>query len=218
MTATDGPDDATLVARATGGDRDALETLLRRHHDRIHLLCRRLCRDPGDADDATQDALVAIVRGLGRFDGRAAFTTWSHRVAANACMDELRRRRRRPEPHDAPTGGELARDGHSPGPSGDRAPDPAEMTVAAETSRTVQQALDALPDEFRAPVVLRDVAGLDYAEIAELLGLAPGTVRSRISRGRSRLAVLLEDLAPPTGSDRAGNPVRSADVGDPGAP
>ena len=88
--------DSELVQRVRHGDRAALETLLRRHHDRIHLLCHRICRDRGDAEDATQNALLAIVRGLAGFDGSAAFSTWSHRVATNACLDELRRRGRRP--------------------------------------------------------------------------------------------------------------------------
>ena len=124
--------------------------------------------------------MIAIVRGLERFDGRAAFTTWSYRVATNACLDELRRRGRRADPglpefehaDDAYVGGRDPRD-----PSD---------TVSARID--VDAALADLPDEFKAPVVLRDMAGLDYAEIAEVLDLAPGTVRSRIARGRGRLA------------------------------
>ena len=124
--------------------------------------------------------MLAIVRGLERFDGRAAFTTWSYRVATNACLDELRRRSRRPDPglpeyehaDDAYVGGSAPRD-------------PSE-TVSAQI--VVDAGLAALPEEFRAPVVLRDIAGLDYADIGELLDLAPGTVRSRIARGRARLA------------------------------
>jgi RNA polymerase sigma-70 factor (ECF subfamily) len=127
-----------------------------------------------------QEAMLAIVRGLERFDGRAAFTTWSYRVATNACLDELRRRSRRPDPglpdyeqaDDTYVGGSAPRD---PG-----------ETVSAQID--VDTGLAALPEEFRAPVVLRDIAGLDYADIADLLNLAPGTVRSRIARGRARLA------------------------------
>lgn len=129
--------------------------------------------------------MIAIVKGLDRFDGRAAFTTWSYRVATNAALDELRRRGRRPDPglpdfehaDDAYVAGRAARD-------------PGDIVAAG---LDVDTALAELPDEFKAPVVLRDMAGLDYAEIAEVLDLAPGTVRSRIARGRGRLADLLAD-------------------------
>ena len=181
------------MAAAQDGDRAALEALLRRHHDRILVLCRRLCRDRDDADDAAQNALIAIVRGLDGYRGGAAFTTWSDRVASNACMDELRRRARRPLPNDEPPEpGEAS----VAGVATSAAPDPAEEAENSERRGRVQRALDRLPDEFRHPVVLRDLAQLDYAEIADVLELAPGTVRSRISRGRARLAEMLaEDAA-----------------------
>ncbi len=168
-------DDGVLVAAAQHGDRGALDTLLRRHHDRFYAVCRRLTGNDADARDATQEALLALVRGLPRYDGRAAFTTWAYRVVTNACLDELRRRRRRPEPGLPPV---------EPAPRGG-APDVA-TTI---TDRLVlDDALADLPPEFRAPVVLRDVVGLDYAQIAEVLAIPPGTVRSRIARGRAAVA------------------------------
>ena len=226
--------DAELVERARAGDRSALETLLRRHHDRIHLLCHRLCRERGDAEDATQNALLAIVRGLVGFDGTAAFSTWSHRVATNACLDELRRRGRRPLPLSTGdpdgagrvgggrVGGRADRqrwttDGTDSGRTDALDADPAELAVVSEQRTRLQRALAALPDEFRVPVVLRDVGELDYAEIAELLELAPGTVRSRISRGRRKLAEALrsEDRPvdeAPLGAEAPGNPQATSDV------
>jgi len=166
------------VAAAQGGDRAALEALLRRHHDRVAALCTRLC-GASDAPDATQEALIAVVRGLPRFDGHAAFTTWLYRVTTNACLDELRRRRRRPLP---------GLEDERPLDSRTASPDPA-GSVAARVD--VDAALTELPPEFRAAVVLRDLCGLDYAEIAEVLRIPPGTVRSRIARGRGQLADLL---------------------------
>ncbi|MGZ0219049.1 MAG: RNA polymerase sigma factor [Acidimicrobiales bacterium] len=168
------------MAAAQNGDARALDALLRKHQARIYAICRRLAGNDADALDATQEAMLAIVRGIEKFDGRAAFTTWSYRVATNACLDELRRRSRRPNPglpeyehaDDAYVGGRTPRD---PG-----------ETVSAQLD--VDAGLAALPEEFRAPVVLRDIAGFDYADIAELLDIAPGTVRSRIARGRARLA------------------------------
>jgi RNA polymerase sigma-70 factor (ECF subfamily) len=173
-------EDAALVAAAQAGDRTALDRLLRAHQARIHALCRRITGNDADALDATQDALIAIVRGLPRFDGRSRFSTWSHRVATNTCLDELRRRRRRPlvglPEHDDGSPVELADpEGHDVGDG-----------VADRL--LVDEALAALPDDFRAAVVLRDLCRLDYAEIAEVLGIPAGTVRSRIARGRAQLA------------------------------
>jgi RNA polymerase sigma-70 factor (ECF subfamily) len=177
------------VAAAQAGDRDALETLLRRHHDRLWALCRRMTGNHADAEDALQDTLIAIARGIGRYDGRAAFTTWSYRVATNACLDELRRRRRRPIPDTLET------PGAAPSPDGPggavSAPPPPAAVVAVPDRLDIDAALALLPQDFRAAVVLRDLCDLDYAEIARVLGVPPGTVRSRIARGRGQLADLL---------------------------
>src|SRR5919197_4180126 len=101
--------DEALAAAANAGDRGALERLLARHVDRVHAICRRVTGHPEDALDATQEALIAVTRGLHRYDGRSLFTTWLYRVATNAALDELRRRKRRPEPaemiDDRPMGG-----------------------------------------------------------------------------------------------------------------
>jgi RNA polymerase sigma-70 factor (ECF subfamily) len=170
------PPDATLVEVARRGDRDALEELLRRHHDRIAALCRRMCGNDADAADATQEALIAIVRGLDRFDHRSAFGTWAYRVATNACLDELRRRSRRPVV------------------GLDRVPEPVshnDPAAAVAASIDVDAALATLPAEFRAAVVLRDLCALDYREIAEVLRVPVGTVRSRIARGRAAVAAHL---------------------------
>jgi RNA polymerase sigma-70 factor, ECF subfamily len=176
-----GIDDSTLVVAAQGGDQGALDTLLRAHYDRVYGVCRRLAGNDADAADATQEALMAIVRGLDRFDGRAKFSTWAYRVATNACLDELRRRGRRPTPG-LPEYETAEQDPRSDAP--DIADGLADRIV-------LDSALAELPVEFRAPVVLRDQLGMDYAEIAAALDIPPGTVRSRIARGRARLAETL---------------------------
>jgi RNA polymerase sigma-70 factor, ECF subfamily len=169
------PTDDELVAAAQSGDRAALDTLLRRHLDLIHAVCSRLAGNPADAADATQEALIAIVRGLPRFDRRAAPRTWMYRVATNACLDELRRRGRRPR---------LGLDDALA-----ERPDPAPPVDRSVTDRlTLDDALARLPEEFRVAVVLRDVQGMDYAQIADVLQIPIGTVRSRIARGRKALA------------------------------
>jgi RNA polymerase sigma-70 factor, ECF subfamily len=180
--------DEALAAAANSGDRGALEVLLARHLDRIHAICRRVTGHPEDALDATQEALIAVARGLHRYDGRSLFTTWLYRVATNAALDELRRRKRRPEP------AELVEDRPLGGAGSSSAP--VESAVAARLD--VDAALAGLRPEFRAAVVLRDLCDMDYAEIAEVLDVPIGTVRSRIARGRAAIAdQLREPTAPP---------------------
>ena len=191
--------DGELVRAARDGDAAALDTLLRRHHPRLLALCRRLTGDPTDAEDACQEALIALARGLRRFDGRAAFTTWAYRVTTNTCLDELRRRRRRPVPGLGPAEEAAVARGSRSTPSGD----PGD---AAATRLDVDAALAAIAPDFRAAVVLRDLCQLSYEEIAEVLDVPPGTVRSRIARGRAALLPLLSDTPPGTGAGRGGNP------------
>jgi RNA polymerase sigma-70 factor (ECF subfamily) len=142
-----------------------------------------MCNNDADAADATQEALIAIVRGLDRFDGRAAFGSWAYRVTTNACLDELRRRSRRPS-----TGLDRVPEPTAPG-------DPADAAAAAVD---VDAALATLAPEFRAAVVRRDLCALDYAEIAEVLDVPIGTVRSRIARGRAAVAAHLGGNPEPT--------------------
>ena len=127
---------------------------------------------PEDALDATQEALIAITRGISRFDGRSRFTTWMYRVATNAALDEARRRRRRP----------IASEHLAEIATG------ADPTDAVDARLDVDAALATLPPDYRAAVALRDLVGLDYAEIATVLDVPIGTVRSRIARGRATLA------------------------------
>ena len=183
-------DDQALVSAAQDGDRVALDTLLRRHYDRLFALCRRITGSDADGADAAQEALLAIVRGLPRFDGRAQFSTWAYRVTTNVCLDELRRRRRRP------VVGLGDRDEH------DDIADPSDDAPLLDEQVSDRLDLDAafaqLPTDFRAAVVLRDLCQLDYAEISDILGIPPGTVRSRISRGRVALASLMTGNPDPT--------------------
>jgi len=168
------------VAAAQGGDRAALDALLRRHYDLVHAVCRRVLGTARDADDAAQEAMIAIVRGLPRFDGRSAVTTWIYRVATNAALDEGRRRGRRPVLH-------TVAEGDDSGPPEVADPEAGGRVEAVADRLAIDDAIASLPDEFRIAVVLRDVADLDYAEIATVLDLPLGTVKSRIARGRAQL-------------------------------
>ena len=187
-------DDAQLVASAQSGDRNALDHLLRNHYDRIHAICRRIAGATRDGDDATQEALIKIVRNLPRFDGRSSFGTWSYRIATNAALDELRKRDRRPALHVVGT--------DAPNEPTDRGA--VERIDAVAERAAIDEALLEIPPDYRSAVVLRDVADLDYPEIAEILEIPVGTVKSRIARGRRALADRLRERGNPDSGNRTG--------------
>lgn len=188
-------DDATLLADHVAGDRDAFTVLVRRHQDRLWAVALRTTGHHEDAADALQDALVAAHRRADSFRGEAAVTTWLHRVVVNACLDRLRAQKARradPLPDDLAERPGTSSDASRPGHHDDG--DPARAAVAADRRRRVLAALAALPDPQRAAIVLVDLEGLSVAETAEVLDCAPGTVKSRCSRGRAALATMLLPL------------------------
>lgn len=177
-----------MVKGAQQGDQAALDALLRRHYDRIYAVCRRLAGNDADALDGAQEALITIAKRIDKFDGNSKFSTWAYRVATNACLDEMRRRARRPT-----TGLPEFEADISPIHGSGNGSDHDDRVVA---QMTIEAALAQLSEEFRNAVVLRDIADMDYAQIAEVLDIAPGTVRSRIARGRSALAEILGNQTP----------------------
>lgn len=152
-----------------------MDALLRRHYDMVRAVCHRIIINDADADDAVQMAMIQVVRALPSFDGRSALSTWIYRIAVNAALDELRRTRRRPAPHD-----EAALD-HGVD----------DATSAVDDQLAVVAALARVSLEFRVVLVLRHVADLEYDDIARILDVPVGTVRSRLSRGRAQLAEML---------------------------
>ncbi len=171
-------DDATLIARCLDGDRRAFDELMARHQDRVFGVCLRTLRDREAALDATQDTFVTVFRKLDRFDGRSAFSTWLYRVAVNTCYDRLRAEKRHATVPMA--------DHHEPSD-----PLAEEAVEAAGLRPELQAALDSIPAEFRAAVVLVDVHGLGTEDAGEILGVARGTIKSRVFRGRRLLAEAL---------------------------
>ncbi|WP_299053100.1 RNA polymerase sigma factor SigM [uncultured Nocardioides sp.] len=189
---TDRTDDKALLAAHVAGDPDAFGVLVARHRDRLWAVALRTTGDPEEAADGLQDGLVAAYRRAASYRGDAAVTTWLHRVVVNACLDRLRARKvRAADP--LPTGEDADRlVPLDAGPQGRSAPvDPASAAEASEQRATVLAALATLPPEQRASLVLVDMEGYSVAEAAQVLDCAPGTVKSRCSRGRARLAVLL---------------------------
>ena len=172
------PDDE-LIRRFLTGDTDAFTLLVERHRQRVYNLCLRLLGDADDAADAAQDAFVSVLTKLDSFRGEAAFTTWLHRIAVNACYDLTRRRRRQPMLRLAGDGDATDED------TGPPVADPADELAG---TRDVVAALRVIPEEFRTAVVLADLQDLPYEEIAKVLDVPIGTVKSRVHRGRIALA------------------------------
>ncbi|MEV0153440.1 RNA polymerase sigma factor SigM [Micromonospora sp. NPDC050686] len=194
-----GVSDLELIHAHVAGDRDAFTELFHRHRDRLWAVALRTVGDREEAADALQDALLSAHRAAGRFRGDSAVTTWLHRIVVNACLDRIRRRQAHPTVP-LPDGNH----GDSDRPVG---PEPAAPVRDHDTALVVRQALAALPVEQRAALVLVDVQGYPVAEVARILGVAEGTVKSRCARGRARLAALLGHLR--TGADEpvaAGRP------------
>jgi RNA polymerase sigma-70 factor (ECF subfamily) len=168
--------DRELVRRSAAGERAAFDELARRHQARMRAICRRVTADEQDAQDAVQDALTAAWQRIGSFDGRSDIGTWLYRVAVNAAIDEVRRRGRRPGPSAQP-----------PEPR-DRVPG---LDERVADRAALAWAVAQLPGEYRITLVLRELCGLSYREIAQHRGIPVDTVKSRLFRGRQRLAELL---------------------------
>jgi len=181
------PTDAELLAEHVRGDPDAFATLVLRHRDRLWSLALRTTGNRDDAADAVQDALLSAHRNAAGFRSEAAVTTWLHRIVVNACLDRLRRQRTRPT---------------VPWPESDLGVAPEQLTAPDaigrhETRWEIERALQQLPDDQRAAVVLVDVEGFSVAEAAQLLDCPTGTVKSRCARGRAKLAPLLAHVRNP---------------------
>ncbi|MFY1635365.1 RNA polymerase sigma factor SigM [Solwaraspora sp. WMMB335] len=179
--------DSELLRAHVEGDPEAFAELVHRHRDRLWAVALRTVADREEAADALQDALLSAHRGANRFRGDAAVTTWLHRIVVNACLDRVRRRKAHPTVP-LPDGG---RDDDSV-----RGAEPAAPQVDHDTALVVRQALAELPVEQRTALVLVDVQGYPVAEVATMLGVAEGTVKSRCARGRARLAGMLGHLRP----------------------
>ena len=178
------PTDADLIAAHAAGDPHAFSELVRRHRDRLWAVALRTLRDPEEAADALQEAFISAFRAAGNFRAESQVTTWLHRIVVNACLDRIRRRQARPTVPLPETGfNEPA--------------SPRDSMAEKETSLLVRAALEQLPEDQRAPILLVDVEGYSVAETAKMLGIAEGTVKSRCARGRGKLAKVLGHLRNP---------------------
>ena len=174
MTAVPRDPDEALVRRAQRGDRMAFERLVDRHQHRLFTLAARSLGSRQDAEDAVQEAFLRAWRGLGGFRGGSLFSTWLYRICLNAAHDTRARR------------------GAEPSEVAETVPDARDRLAERELSSELQAALSALDESHRVTVILHDVLGCSYAEVAEATDVAEGTVKSRLFRARRELAQLLD--------------------------
>ena len=175
-----------LIARAASGNGAAFSDLMAMHESRMFALALRMCTNREDAQDCLQNAMIRIYRSIGGFKAQSSFSTWVYRITMNTCLDELRRRKVR----GAASLDGLLESGWSPSDEDDV---PERHAIASEQRRALERAIAQLPEDMRAAVVLRDVQGFSYDEIADALSANIGTVKSRISRGRERLRLILKE-------------------------
>jgi RNA polymerase sigma-70 factor, ECF subfamily len=195
------PADAELLRRHVAGDDQAFGELFRRHRDRLWAVALRTVCDPEEAADALQDAMVSAFRRAADFRGDSAVTTWLHRIVVNAALDRLRRRAARPA---VPAGDEQAFEALA-GTTGDPA-------LTTDTRLDVDAALRTLPPQQRAALVVVDMLGFSVADAAVILGISPGTVKSRCARARARLLPHVAHLRGNRSASQSVSPAQGGDV------
>jgi len=190
-------DELALVQSAQNGDLDSFNTLILHYQDRVFNTALRILGDEDIAQDAAQEAFISAFRSINTFRG-GSFKAWLLRTVTNACYDELRRQKRRPTtPLEPETNDGEEMD--SPRWLADPNMTPAEQSEADELEHAIQHCLDTLPADFRTVVVLADIQGMDYSEVATAARVPLGTIKSRLARARLRLRECLrgfEELLP----------------------
>ena len=187
MTASD--TDQQLVQRAQRGDLRAFDLLVLKYQGRIAALVSRYVSDAGEVEDVTQEAFIKAYRALGKFRGDSAFYTWLYRIAANAAKNHLVAKGRRPRADATIEDAE----GFDEGGMLSESASPEALAMGGELAEVVESALNALPDELKAALMLREFDGLSYDDIADVLGCPVGTVRSRIFRAREAIDQCVKD-------------------------
>lgn len=191
-------DDATLLEQWRGGDSAAMEKLILKYQNRIYNIISKICANPDDAAELTQETFVKIIQSIDKFEGKSSFYTWAFRIAVNLTLNYCQRSTRialqslDAEDYDSQTQANQALKEFL---SDNKSPDPAMAAQNKELCDMVVRSLMRLDDAQRTVIVLRDIEGMNYAQIAKVLDIELGTVRSRLSRGRSRLREILEAMS-----------------------
>ena len=181
-------DEKKLIERASGGDPSAFNRLMAQHENRMYAVALRMCANREDAQDCLQEAMLRVYRAIGSFKGQSTFSTWIYRITMNTCLDELRRKKNRQNT----SLDNLVDMGWSPTDGG---AGPEKQALMREMREKMHGAIRELPDDMRAAVVLRDIQGFSYDEIAQMLEINVGTIKSRISRGREKLREKLKEYS-----------------------
>ncbi|TVQ63328.1 MAG: RNA polymerase sigma factor [Phycisphaerales bacterium] len=196
--------DSRTKGRSSAATDEAWTTLLETHQDRLFAVCMRMVRDQEIARDLTQDALVRIIQGLDSYDGRARLSTWMIRITMNVCLSYLRKQKlRRHASLDAPLGPDTGEGARTTGASSveqNREPGAGERIENDERRRLIVAAMDVMEADHKSVLVLRDIRGLDYREIADVLGLPIGTIKSRLFRARAALRAEIERIRAESGA------------------
>jgi RNA polymerase sigma-70 factor (ECF subfamily) len=190
--------DAALVELCRQGDSEAMERLIVKYQNRIYNVVLKICADPEDAAELTQETFVKIIQNLHKFEGRSGFYTWAFRIAVNLTLNYCQRSARlsvRSLDAEQQKYGSQERQVLKDYLSDDRVPDAAALAQRKELYEIATKALMSLDEAQRAVVTLRDIEGMSYARIAEVLDIELGTVRSRLSRARSKLREVLEAIS-----------------------
>lgn len=196
-------DDRELVAKSLGGDTEALRTIVERYQERVYNVAFQMTGSHEDSLDLAQDSFLRVFRALSSFKGDSSLGTWIHRIAHNIVIDELRKRRRRPVVAMSTDTVVITEDGeHMLEWSAPMDEAPEEQLLRAEKKREIEQALQRISPEHRSVLVMRDIEGLTYEEVAEVLGLNVGTVKSRLNRARLALREKLKVMEQGTGMRR----------------
>lgn len=183
-------DEGWLIKQAQKGDNKAFELLIDEHFKKIYNIAYRLSGNEADASDMTQEVLIKIFRHIGSFSGNSKFSTWVYRVATNTCLDELKKIKRRSTyslDAELDTG-----ENEVVVQVRDEAPTPDIAAEQKELSAAVGKAIKRLSPDHSAVVILRDIQGMSYEEVAKILNCSVGTVKSRLNRGRAQLKKILE--------------------------
>jgi len=190
--------DAVLIKQYQKGDSTALERLVLKYQNRIYNVILKMCADPDDAAELTQETFVKVIENLDKFEGRSSFYTWTFRIAVNLTLNHCQRNSKlafrsldeEQQQQDDGNVKQVLKDFLSD----DSSPDPAAEVQSKELYRLAAKVLMGLDEEHRAVIVLRDIEGMSYARIAEVLDIELGTVRSRLSRARSKMRDILEAI------------------------
>jgi len=173
-------EESRLIERASRGDEQAFNTLMSMHERRMYAVAIRMCGNYDDAQDCLQEARIRVYRSISGFKAQSSFSTWVYRITMNTCLDELRRRKSRPNT----SLDNLLDTGWSPAETGDG---PEQHVLHREKRAELERMISELPEDMRAAIVLRDIQGMAYDDIAIALNANIGTIKSRISRARERL-------------------------------